>query len=155
MIDMELALIIGLIIGGLVGIKLIDHLLLIIFHASFIQGDSYLGLYDRLDIQANFDMMKNQKKPPKTYAEYLSLHEKHRDNSVEDFKQLIKGAGKYTLVGYLATIAISIMFGVNWYWFVAGVVIAQLLHAVYRIFVREHGSGFYVTLMLLTILNKK
>ena len=151
----SIALASGLVVGVLSGIKLLDHSPLIFFHRNFLFGDSYQALYDQLDNEANFEIMRNQPRPPKTYADFLRLHEKHRENAVKDFRVIAHDVYKYLFVGYVAVLVLAGLFWSNWYWYLFGVFVAVAVQVLYRLAVKEHRRGFYVTLMLLTILNKR
>lgn len=151
----SIALVSGIIVGVLSGIKLLDHSLLIFFHRNFLFGDSYQVLYDQLDNEANFEMMRNQPRPPKTYAEFLRLHEKHSENAIRDFRVIVHDVYRYLMVGYGTVLVLTVLFWSNWYWYLFGVFVAVTVQVLYRLVVNEHRRGFYVTLMLLTILNKR
>ncbi len=150
-----LAIVLGSLVAFWLTSRMTDYLFLAYYHRNCLKGDSYLKLYDFMDSDFNFDMMQGQKGAPKSYAEFLRLHEKTRHFAVKIFKENMKAILKFTGSRYILLLALpAILFASRWYYYVIPVLAVQLGFIVYKRYVKGYGIDFYLVLMQITIINE-
>jgi hypothetical protein len=150
-----LAIALGLLVGSWLASRMIDYLLFAYYHRNCMGGDSYLSLYDFMDSDFNFEMMKGQKGAPKNYAEFLRLHEKTRPFAVKIFQENIKAILKFVASRYFLLLVLpAVVFMGRWYLYVIPVLAVHLGFILYKRLVKGYSIDFYAILMQITVINE-
>lgn len=152
---MYIALASGLLVGWwLFSGTLAGVILTLIYHFKYKDEDSYLNLYDVMDTEFNFEMMKVQKNAPKSYTEFLRQHQAARLNVYTYLTANRAAYRKLVLVRCLFIAVPAVIFWNNWYYYAGSVLIVLLGTIAYKRFIKHNTANFYRMLVQITLISE-
>ena len=102
----------GLIVGTLFGERLAQYILILYYHGSISNENSFLSLYNSIDDERHYEMyVSTTDNPPSQYSEYLKLHQAAQSKAYSIYDKHISELKKFTvrLVSISVVIPIAII----------------------------------------------
>ena len=132
-----------------------DWLLVILHYMFFRSKDSFYGLYDDADKESSYERMRiSAPENMGSYAKYLKIHQEARPSAYKRFTRYYSSLTRFLLVRTLPILLIpAILFWSNWYFYIAGALVAVILLTLYVIIVKPNSAGARKQLLVLAILK--
>jgi len=150
-----LAVILGLILGGVVGASISDRVLLLYYHGRYRSEEQFLKLYDTMSERFHFEMFSAMlDKPPKDYASFKRLHSQCRSSAYEKYKSQARNAiGIVFLHIILGTLPINYWLKEDSWIYTIAFLIAFAGSIVYKQLIKKYGVEFYGLLIVATVMH--
>lgn len=130
-----------------------SSLLTVYYHRKYKTEAEYLDLYDCLDGQIYFTLMKNGKHSAQEYSEFLLRHQEARKYAFGYYSEVIQ-AQKATLKKVaLKLLFISILFNVLLPLFLITVIFVNLVQILYSKIVKHKNANLFVYILFSRILD--
>ena len=144
--------------GALIGFVFlspnVDYILIIIYYALFKSRYGFDAMYNAADDEATYNYYKTQTKEFKTYADYLRIHRAAQPSSYERFRRYYDALVKMLLTRtILIVLLLAVVFWLNWYYYLIGVLIVFVGLLAYRRFVKRKRVGSYQRLMVFAVIR--
>ena len=132
-----------------------DWLLVILHYMFFRSKDSFYGLYDDADKESSYERMRiSAPENMGSYAKYLKMPQEARPSAYKRFTRYYSSLTRFLLVRTLPILLIpAILFWSNWYFYIAGALVAVILLTLYVIIVKPNSAGARKQLLVLAILK--
>lgn len=128
-------------------------LLTVFFHRKYKTEAEYLDLYDCLDGEIYFSLMKNDKHTAQEYSEFLLRHQEARKYAFGYYSNFIK-AHKATLKKVaIKLLYVSVLFNVLLPLFLSTTIIVIIGIALYKIIVKHDNAKLFIYILFSRILD--
>lgn len=149
------AFIAGLLIGLVAMYKNgIDHLLTVVYNSMFSTKQGFMTMYESADDEVTYSFFIDPTDSINNYADYLRLHAAAKKTAYKRFRYYYDNVTKTLVFNNLPIMLLpAIIFWSNWYCYIIGSIIAILVLAFYKTFVKGYKVGFYQRFMVTAVLT--
>ena len=138
----------GLIIGCLMAVRFTLVVLVVFYHYRFRKEEDYLKLYNLMDDEYGYEVMKTYNESLTSYSKYLKAHQDARSSAYSHFKKDYKEAIKYSIIYLLLAVLLPTLifwqYGIFYFVTILAVFVAYSLFLYY---VKKYRMDFYVRLV--------
>lgn len=130
--------------------------ILIVFHYMFFRSkERFYGLYDNTEQESIYEHFKYiEASSVKGYADYLRIHQSARPSAYKRFRKYYDTVAKVLLTRIAPiTLLPALFFWSDWYYYIAGLLIALAVLILYAVIVKPRGAGARKRLMVFAVMR--
>ena len=152
---MIIALLIGTVGGFLLANKFIDHILMLLYYRRYLKADAYKELYDSMDAELYFELMKDHPGAPKSYDKYLLLNQDKSPSSYKTFRKVYSDVSALLFKIYGGGLLLSAIFYKYWLFLLVPVVLIHVVLVLERRIIKRYDQHFYLMMLHISVLLDK
>jgi hypothetical protein len=150
-----IAIICGVLLGFYVCQRTVDLLLALAYHYRIKSEVAYLDLYDLMDDEHGFEIVKPHISGLTTYAKYLQLHQMARGKIYELFTKYYAESSRYVLRMLLIFALLpTIIFWQHGLYFLLPFLLIMFGFVYYKRFIKKYDINFYSRIYVITALTE-